>query len=67
MKLLLLSLLFIFSGNSLAQDPLPAWNDGPSKKAIIRFVNETTQAGSKQFIPLEERVAVFDNDGTLWS
>jgi phosphoglycolate phosphatase-like HAD superfamily hydrolase len=67
MKLLLLSLLFIFSDNSLAQDPLPAWNDGPSKKAIIRFVQETTQPGSKQFILPEERVAVFDNDGTLWS
>ena len=67
MKSLLLSLLLIFSGGVLAQDPLPAWNDGPSKKAIIRFVNETSQAGSKKFIPLDERIAVFDNDGTLWS
>jgi phosphoglycolate phosphatase-like HAD superfamily hydrolase len=62
-----ISLLLLFSGSALAQDPLPAWNDGPIKKAIIRFVNETTQAGSKQFIPPEERIAVFDNDGTLWS
>ena len=67
MKLFFLGLLFIFSGNALAQDPLPAWNDGPSKKAIIRFVQETTQPNSKQFIPPEERIAVFDNDGTLWS
>jgi len=67
MKLFFLGLLFIFSGNALAQDPLPAWNDGPSKKAIIRFIQETTRAGSKQFIPPEERIAVFDNDGTLWS
>jgi len=67
MKLFFLGLLFIFSGNALAQDPLPAWNDGPSKKSIIRFIQETTRAGSKQFIPPEERIAVFDNDGTLWS
>lgn len=67
MKLFFFSLIFIFSGNALAQDPLPAWNDGPSKKAIIHFVQETTRAGSSQFIPKEERVAVFDNDGTLWS
>ena len=67
MKLFFLSLLFILSGNAFAQDPLPAWNDGPSKKAIVRFVQETTRAGSKQFIPPEERIAVFDNDGTLWS
>jgi phosphoglycolate phosphatase-like HAD superfamily hydrolase len=67
MKSIFLSLLLIFSGSTLAQDPLPAWNDGLSKKAIIRFVNETTQPDSKQFIPPEERIAVFDNDGTLWS
>ena len=67
MKLFFVSLIFIFSGSALAQDPLPAWNDGPSKKAIIRFVQETTKPGSSQFIPPEERIAVFDNDGTLWS
>lgn len=67
MKLLFFSLIFIFSGNALAQDPLPAWNDGSSKQAIIRFVQETTKPGSSQFIPKEERIAVFDNDGTLWS
>jgi phosphoglycolate phosphatase-like HAD superfamily hydrolase len=67
MKSIFLSLLLIFSGSALAQDPLPAWNDGPSKKAIIRFVQETTRPSSTQFIPPEERIAVFDNDGTLWS
>ena len=66
-KLPILSLLFAFSGNALAQDPLPAWNDGPSKSAIIRFVCESTQPGSKQSIPPEQRIAVFDNDDTLWS
>lgn len=67
MKLLFLSLLFVFSGSAFAQDPLPAWNDGPAKKAIIRFIQETTQPNSTEFIPPEERIAVFDNDGTLWS
>ena len=67
MKLFFLSLLFILSGNAFAQDLLPAWNDSPSKKAIIRFVQETTRTGYPQFIPPEERIAVFDNDGTLWS
>jgi len=67
MKSIFISLLIIFCGNALAQDPLPAWNDGPSKKAIIRFITETTRSGSAQFIPPEARIAVFDNDGTLWS
>ena len=48
-------------------DPLPSWNDGPSKQAIINFVKETTYSGSESFIPAKERIVVFDNDGTLWS
>lgn len=48
-------------------DPLPSWNDGPSKNAIIDFVTKTTKHGSKDFIPVSERIACFDNDGTLWS
>ena len=48
-------------------DPLPSWNDGPSKQAIINFVKETTNSGSESFIPAQERIVVFDNDGTLWS
>src|SRR5215813_13731095 len=48
-------------------DPLPSWNDGASKKAIVDFVERTTKPGSAEFIPVEERVATFDNDGTLWS
>ena len=67
MKLLFFSLIFIFSGGAFAQDPLPAWDDGPNKKAIVRFIQETTRPNSPQFIPPEERIAVFDNDGTLWS
>lgn len=48
-------------------DPLPSWKDGPAKKAIINFVNQTTKEGSPAFIPVAERIACFDNDGTLWS
>ena len=49
-----------------AQDPLPSWNDGPAKKAITSFVAEVTKAGSPDFVPVPERIATFDNDGTLW-
>jgi phosphoserine phosphatase len=49
-----------------AQDPLPSWNDGAAKKAIVEFVKTTTTQGSPQFVPLEERIATFDQDGTLW-
>jgi phosphoglycolate phosphatase-like HAD superfamily hydrolase len=47
-------------------DPLPSWNDGPAKRAIVAFVKETTDQPSPKFVPLAERIAVFDNDGTLW-
>jgi phosphoglycolate phosphatase-like HAD superfamily hydrolase len=47
-------------------DPLPSWNDGPAKKAVLDFVTKTTTKGSKEFVEPAERVAVFDNDGTLW-
>jgi len=49
-----------------AQDPLDAWNDGAAKSAILAFVAATTTPGSPQFVPPPERVAVFDQDGTLW-
>ncbi|MEJ5060589.1 MULTISPECIES: HAD family hydrolase [unclassified Pseudomonas] len=50
-----------------AAEPLPSWNDGPSKKQIIEFVQAVTDQGSKDFVKPEDRIAVFDNDGTLWS
>jgi phosphoserine phosphatase len=50
-----------------AQDPLPSWNDGPARRAIVNFVAKVTQEGSSDFVPPAERVAVFDNDGTLWA
>jgi phosphoserine phosphatase len=55
-------------GLAIAQttDPLPSWNKGPAKQAIIEFVQATTTQGSQKFVPPEERIAVFDQDGTLW-
>jgi hypothetical protein len=47
-------------------DPLPSWNDGPSKQAITGFVARVTQQGGPDFVPPPERIATFDNDGTLW-
>ncbi|MEY3372069.1 MAG: hypothetical protein RLZZ537_537 [Pseudomonadota bacterium] len=50
-----------------AADPLPSWQDGAAKKSIVDFVEDTTRKNSPDFVPVAERVAVFDNDGTLWS
>jgi phosphoglycolate phosphatase-like HAD superfamily hydrolase len=47
-------------------DPLPSWNEGPAKQAIVAFVQATTTPGSPQFVPAPERIAAFDQDGTLW-
>jgi len=48
-------------------DPLPSWNDGALKKDIIAYVEKVTKEGSPDFIPVEDRIATFDNDGTLWA
>jgi phosphoglycolate phosphatase-like HAD superfamily hydrolase len=48
------------------QDPLPSWNDGPAKQAILTFVKTTTDPASPKFVPPEARIATFDQDGTLW-
>ena len=50
-----------------AADPLPSWNDGKTKQSIVEFVKGVTTPGGKDFVPKPERIAVFDNDGTLWS
>ncbi len=63
----LISILILGASTSLAADPLPSWRNGPTKQSIINFVNQTTQANSPDFVPIEDRIAVFDNDGTLWS
>ncbi len=68
MKRIILATLFcIFSGSVFAADPLPSWNDGAAKQSLIAFVTKVTTAGSPDFVPPDERIATFDNDGTLWS
>src|SRR5215470_16240810 len=56
-----------FSAVAVAQvDPLPSWNEGAAKHAIVKFAEATTTQGSPKFVPPAERVATFDQDGTLW-
>jgi hypothetical protein len=66
-RTLVLGALLLLSGAPNAQtDPLASWNDGPAKASVIAFVEKVTKPGSPDFIPLAERIATFDNDGTLW-
>ncbi len=65
--LVLYGLLFLAPWVYAQSDPLPSWNDGASKKAIIAFVQQVTKEGSADFVPVAERIASFDNDGTLWA
>lgn len=64
----LLAAFLLVPALALAQatDPLPSWNDGASKKAIIEFVQATTDSASSKFVPPEARIATFDQDGTTW-
>ncbi len=67
-RLLVLGALFALGARAQAQtDPLPSWNDGPAKQSIVNFVKATTTQGGSQFVPPGERIATFDNDGTLWA
>ena len=52
---------------ALAQDQLSSWNGGPTKQTIVDFVARVTKEGSPDFVPVPERIATFDNDGTLWA
>jgi hypothetical protein len=60
-------LLLSVVGAYAQSDPLPSWNDGKAKQSIITFVGKVTKPGSPEFVPVPERIAVFDNDGTLWA
>ena len=62
-----LLMIFTLLSSAHASNPLPSWNDGESKQAIVAFVNKVTREGSEDFVPAPERIATFDNDGTLWS
>jgi phosphoglycolate phosphatase-like HAD superfamily hydrolase len=55
------------SAASAIGDPLPSWNDGPAKKAILEFVKETTEKSSPKYVEPKDRIATFDQDGTLWT
>jgi phosphoglycolate phosphatase-like HAD superfamily hydrolase len=64
-----LSTTLIFSpvqAQATTNEPLPSWNEGPAKQGILDFVRATTDQGSPKFVPREERIATFDQDGTLW-
>jgi hypothetical protein len=62
----LLAIALVGYSTAQAEDPLPSWNDGPTKQAIVDFVHATTETGGAKFVPAEERIATFDQDGTLW-
>jgi len=59
-------LVLVVSQVYAQSDPLPSWNDGPAKKAIIEFIKKTTETGSPNFVRSEARIATFDQDGTTW-
>ena len=58
--------LSLVTGIVCADDPLPSWNDGKAKQSIITFVERATTQGSPDYVVPAERIATFDNDGTLW-
>ena len=66
MTVALACIVVFITANTQAADPLSSWNDGPAKQAIVEFVKATTTQGSSQSVPPEERIATFDQDGTLW-
>jgi phosphoglycolate phosphatase-like HAD superfamily hydrolase len=63
----IVSTIILAVGSLHAQDPLASWNDTAPKKAIVAFVEKVTKEGSADFVPPNERIATFDNDGTLWA
>ena len=64
---ILATLVSFSTSHCEAAEPLPSWNDGPTKAAIVRFVQRVTSQGSPDYVPPAERIATFDNDGCLWS
>ena len=63
----LLLLVLAWIAPAYGADALPSWNEGPTKQSIVSFVERVTKPGGKDFVAPAERIAVFDNDGTLWS
>jgi len=67
LSLAIVGLTLVAPSAGAQTDPLPSWKDGSSKQAILKFVADVTKEGAPGFVPVAERIAVFDNDGTLWS
>ena len=65
--LALCAVLLATAGAQAQRDPLPSWNDGPAKKAILTFVKDTTEKSSPKYVEPKDRIATFDQDGTLWT
>jgi hypothetical protein len=70
-KVFLVCIFFLlclnFPANAESKDPLPSWNKGTAKQAIMEFVKRVTDQSNPQYVPPEERIATIDNDGTLWA
>src|SRR5215472_9963340 len=66
LPLLLATVQVALSAQAAPHDPLPSWNNGNARKTILDFVSRVTNEGSPGFVPVAERIATFDNDGTLW-
>jgi hypothetical protein len=66
-KLLYAITILLFTVNTFAADVLPSWNNTPIKKSLVEFVAKVTKAGSADYVAPAQRIAVFDNDGTLWA
>lgn len=64
---LVATVALLFVSQAIAADPLPSWNQAASREAIVQFVEKVTKEGSPDFVPVPERIAVFDNDGMLWA
>ena len=60
-------LLGAATARALTAEPLPPWNDGPAKRAILDLAKATTNYASANYVPPEDRIATFDQDGTLWA
>src|SRR5687767_12608526 len=59
--------LVLSANGAAAADPLPSWQNGAAKRAIVDFVEKVTRDSGPDFVPPAERIATFDNDGTLWA
>jgi phosphoserine phosphatase len=66
MMIMAVGVMLTISPAMAQTDPLPSWNEGAPKKTIVAFVEKVTKEGSPDFVPVPERIATFDNDGTLW-